>query len=136
MANTVVAATILSASVKRVIVMTQIVYVDANETDLVVYDSSVVATALGISDPLACSLLHAKIIHNCASTARLKLEFDANTDILALACPASNSVNMNFERMGGLKNTSGTGKTGDITLTTAGLSAGDAISIILDVRPG
>lgn len=105
------------------------------ETDLVIYDSSAVATTLGIADPLNCKINSITYSTN-SLLGVVKLEWDANTDVLAYALPSSgNSENFCFERFGGLPNTASTGRTGDITLTTTGLVAGDAITLIIDVSP-
>jgi len=125
----------LIAGTRRVV---QYVAVDSDgteETDLVLYDSSAVATALGIVDPLTCTLVSIKAVVNATSAARVELQFDATTDILAMALPAESDIDFNFKDIGGLKNPAGTGITGDITLTTTGLGAGDNIIIILEVRP-
>lgn len=66
---------------------------------------------------------------------QVKLEFEATTDTLALNIPANTLVKNDFRPIGGLKNTAGSGKTGDISLTTLGLAAGDTLIIILNVDP-
>lgn len=133
MANTITNTRIILGE-RRIV---QYICIDSDgseETDLVVYDSSVVATALGKADPLDCSILAVQYSSN-AVVGIIHLEFDANTDVLAHAFPVTNSQQMDFREYGGLNNTSGTGKTGDITLTTTGLAAGDKVTIILQVRP-
>lgn len=105
------------------------------ETGTVIYDSSVVATALGKDDPLKCALVKVECVPSLAATARLKLLWDATTDVNALALPPSVSTKLCFEKVGGLTNTGGAGITGDILLTTTGLAAGDSLTLILTVRP-
>lgn len=108
------------------------------ETDYVVYDSSDAAAAMqggAITDPTDSTILSIKATSSCAATARIKLEFDATTDVLALDIPPGQPVEIDFKEFGGLKNTAGSGITGDITLTTTGLEAGDALTIILEVKP-
>lgn len=142
MANTITNTRIL-ANQKRVIQYVTISSDGSEETDLVIYDSSVVATALGITDPLTCTILDVYASASAAAPAvsgagaRVWLEFDASTDVLALDIPAgTNPTKTNFEMsFGGLKNTSGSGITGDVTLSTAGLESGDKITIILQVKP-
>lgn len=134
MAN-VVTNTRLMAHNTRVV---QYIVIDSDgteETDLVVYDSSAVATVLGLTDTLNCKIRSISAIVNAAAAARVDLEFDADTDVQALTIPAMQPFEMCFDPVGGLKNTSSTGKTGDITLTTTGLEAGDSIIIILEVDP-
>ncbi len=107
----------------------------SEETDLVIYDSSVVATALGIPDSLNCAINSITYSTN-SLLGVVKLEWDASTDVLAFALPAAgNSETFCFEKFGSLKNTAGSGKTGDITLTTTGLVSGDSITLVIDVRP-
>lgn len=107
----------------------------AQETNTVIYDSSVIATALGIVDPLTSTLLSIRVSSN--SVAGLcKLNWDATTPVLAWAIPlAGNEGTYKFYHFGGIKNQGATGITGDITLTTTGIAAGESISIILEVRP-
>ncbi len=134
MANTVTNTRILAGN-KRTLQYITIASDGTEETDLVVYDSSAVATALGIANPLTCTI---NAIHYCSNSATgvVKLEFDATTDVLALAMPyGGDYLDKDFRPYGGLKNRAGTGITGDIVLTTTGLAAGDSIHMILDVRP-
>lgn len=134
MANTITNTRIL-ANQHRVI---QYICIDSDgteETDLVVYDSSAVATAIGISDPLDSTIVSIRSVSNSAAGV-VHLEFDASTDVLAMALPFGGfDMDLDFSDIGGLANTSGTGITGDITLTTTGLASGDKIVIILEVRP-
>ncbi len=62
------------------------------------------------------------------------LFFDASTDTQALALPSDHPHDFEFEWMGGLVNTSSTGKTGDILITTKGLTTGDTGTIILFMK--
>lgn len=109
-----------------------------NESNLPIYDSSVIATALAATDPLTSKLMGVYASASAASTARVVLRWDASTPVLALDIPAQNQpLDVNFDRIGGLPNqAAATGKTGDITLTTTGLASGDAITIVLRVRLG
>ncbi len=132
MANTVTNTRILTGSGEVI----QYVCIDSDgteETDLVVYDSSAVATLLGKADPLRSTVLGIDYSTNSALGV-MHLEWDATTDVLAWALP-QNSDKFCFRDHGGLKNTAGTGITGDITLTTTGLAAGDKVTFILSVRP-
>lgn len=134
MANTITQTTI-SANLKKVVKHIMIESDGSEETDLVIYDSSAVATTLGIADPLKCTVLEVRATA-CAPAAQMVLQFDATTDVaFAAICPASNTT-LCFKDLGGLKNTAGSGITGDITLTTLGLAAGDQVTIVLEVRPG
>ena len=107
----------------------------SEETDYLVYDSSAVATAIGISDPLDSTITAIYATTSVAAAARLFLEWDADTDVLALDIPPSNVLDKDFRCIGGLENTASTGITGDITLTTTGLESGDKVTFILEVTP-
>lgn len=119
---------------KRVVTYLTLVYVDAQETDYVVYDSSAIATTLGISDTLDSTILSISACVNAVSTARVFLEWDATTDVNAFTLPVGRSIQACYEHLSGLPNQGGSGKTGDITLTTTGLAAGDSLHIILETR--
>lgn len=133
MANT-ITNTRLVLGPKRVVQHIAIDSDGSEETDLVIYDSSVVATANGLADPLNSRIRNIEFSGN-ATTGLLKLEFDANTDVLAYSLMGYRSLHHDFMKFGGLKNTAGTGITGDITLTTTGLNAGESFVIIIDVDP-
>jgi hypothetical protein len=106
----------------------------SEETDLVIYDSSAIASSLGIDDPLNCRIL--SVHYSVASAAFVGLlEFDATTDTHALALPAYSAGAIHLRDVGGIPNTAGSGKTGDILLTTTGLAPGDAITLVLEVAP-
>ena len=103
------------------------------ETDLVVYSSSAVASALGKTDLKNSKIRSLQYISSGAAVVT-KLEWDATTDVLACAL-SRYDTKMNFDHIGGLKNTGGAGKTGDILLTTTGLAAGDSLTLVLVVGP-
>ena len=140
MANT-VTNTRLQATETQVIQYITISSDGTEESDLVIYDSSAVATALGKDDTSNCAInsIYATVSAaqpaTAAAGARAFLEFDATTDILALDIPPNTVVKNDFRPIGKLKNTAGSGKTGDILLNTAGLESGDKITIILNVDP-
>ena len=62
------------------------------------------------------------------------LIWDATTDVPALKL-MSGRVEQDFRRFGGLVNDSGTGKTGDILISTYGSATGLDGSIILELKP-
>lgn len=109
------------------------------ETDLVIYDSSAVATALGKSDTLKSTIMGCQIVvQNAANAATLTLEYDATTDVIALPLTVAAGAmheSLDFSDHGGIVNLAGTGSTGDILLTTTGLDSGDIILMFLHVRP-
>lgn len=113
-----------------------------NETATIIYDSSAVCAATlatldpvkGFADPLTSRILEIYASSNAASTARVRLLFDASTDVVAMEIPVStNPTKANFRRIGGLLNKGGSGITGDILLTTTGLASGDTITIVITV---
>jgi hypothetical protein len=131
MPNTVTQTTLINGSKKTV----RHIAIDSDgseETDLVIYDSSALATEAGITDPMNCSIqsIQSQI---SSDTGYVKLEFKATTDVLALALPARSMADLDFKKFGGIKNTGGTGRNGDILLTTTGLAAGDQITLIIEV---
>jgi len=136
MANTITNKTLHVSSTRAVQYIT-LASDGTNETATVIYDSSAIATANGDADTLTCTILSLYGSASTANTARVKLLFDASTDVLAIDIPAgTNPTAVDFRRtipIGGLKNTAGSGITGDILLTTTGLASGDAITIVLEV---
>lgn len=110
-----------------------LVYVDAQETDYILHDSSAIATASGVADPKTCAIKEITYSLSASSTARAKLEFDADTDVLALDLVPQRPTCINFQKssVGSLRNYAGTGKTGDLLLTTTGLASGDMLTMLI-----
>lgn len=144
MANTIKNTTI-NYSTKEAVIYFTLASDGSEETATVLYDSSAVATLIQNIDPKFSDPLTSRILEVYASAsaagavvsgggARVKLLWDASTDVLALDIPtATNASKGNFRRFGGLLNQGGTGITGDILLTTTGLESGDALTIVLTV---
>ncbi len=63
----------------------------------------------------------------------VKLLWDATTDTICLDLNENYSDQLDFTEFGGIQNTSGSGKTGDINLTTTGHASGDSYVIVLTV---
>jgi hypothetical protein len=61
----------------------------------------------------------------------VKLLWNANTNTICWDLNADYTTDEDFTGFGGIQNTSGTGKTGDIKLTTTGHSDGDSYVIVL-----
>lgn len=140
MANTITSKTLLAGKNIAIVYVT-IASDGTEETATVLYDSSAVATSAGDDDTLDSTILsiYASVSAAgpvaAAAGARVKLLWDATTDVLAIDIPTgTNPTKANFRRIGGLPNQGGTGKTGDILITTTGLEAGDAITLVLEVR--
>jgi hypothetical protein len=105
------------------------------ETATVIYDSSAVATAIGIADPSDSTIMSIKAYVGSAATARAQLLWDATADVLAHTLIPGQQTEVCYKKVGGLPNQGGDGKTGDILLTTTGLEAGDSITLVLHVKP-
>ena len=61
----------------------------------------------------------------------VKLLWDASTDVLIVEMPQNYSDTLDFSDMSGLPNYSGSGKTGDVQLTTVGHSSGDTYAMTI-----
>jgi hypothetical protein len=133
MANTITNSVLLAGSKEAVIYIT-LASDGTNETATVIYDSSAIATTVGDNDTLDCTIIDIYGAASAASTARVNLLFDATTDLNAFNIPVGSPSKANFRKIGGLPNKAGTGKTGDILLTTTGLAAGDSIILVITVR--
>ncbi len=137
MAGNTVTNTRIIVGRKKIVQYITILSDGTEETGTVIYDSSAVAAALGLADSLHCTIREVKYVASGSSTIA-HLLFDASTDVVAMSLPYSGggaTLDMNFKEIGGLKNTAGTGITGDILLTTTGLNSGDTITLIITVDP-
>ena len=63
----------------------------------------------------------------------VKLLWDATTDTICWDLNSDYTDSEDFTEFGGVRNTSGSGKTGDIMLTTTGHTNGDTYIIVLTV---
>lgn len=134
MSNTISSSTILAGSKEAVVYLT-LQSDGSNETATVIYDSSAVATTVGDNDTLDSTIIFVYGSCNAASTARVRLLWDATTDVVAMDIPTStNPTKANFRSIGGLPNKGGSGITGDILLTTTGLASGDTLTLVLHIR--
>lgn len=61
----------------------------------------------------------------------VKLLWDASTDTICWDLNADYTTDEDFTNFGGIRNTAGSGKTGDIMLTTTGHTSGDSYVIVL-----
>ena len=85
------------------------------------------------SDGAACTGCRlAKIIYSTQGMG-VKLLWDATVDTICYDIPENFSDSEDFSEYGGLRNTSTTGKTGDIKLTTIGHTNGDTYVLVLQV---
>ena len=65
---------------------------------------------------------------------KVRILFDADTDVMAIELGENQSGNHDYSIFGGLTNNAGTGKTGDVNFTTVGASSGDTYTVILYLR--
>lgn len=77
------------------------------------------------------SIKKIKAYSKTTGSVRLKWEGDANSEIIAFG---SASVDFNFENDGAVISNPEANATGDILISTLGLTAGDAVTIFLDLR--
>lgn len=72
----------------------------------------------------------AKIVYSTFGMS-VKLLWDATTDTICWDLNADYTTDEDFTDFGGVRNTAGSGKTGDIMLTTTGHTNGDSYVIVL-----
>ncbi len=65
---------------------------------------------------------------------KVRILFDADTDVMAIELGENQSGNHDYSIFGGLTNNAGTGKTGDVKFTTVGASSGGTYTVILYLR--
>ena len=86
------------------------------------------------ADGTACSgVTLEKVHHSVTGFTQVQLFWDATTNTVALALAESSNGHMDFSNFGGIQNTSSSGKTGDILLTTIGAANLDSYVIVLDL---
>ena len=61
----------------------------------------------------------------------VQLLWDATTNRLAIELPANYSDSFDFSEFSGLPNYSGSGKTGDVLLTTVGAGSGETYTLTI-----
>tara|TARA_Y100001938_G_C8040058_1_gene405668 strand:+ start:429 stop:839 length:411 start_codon:yes stop_codon:yes gene_type:complete len=84
------------------------------------------------SDGAACTGVKlSKVYYSIMDFSSVLLEWDATSNTLCIELNPNTDGVLDFSPFGGLQNTSGSGKTGDIALTTVGASNGDTYLIVL-----
>lgn len=127
MVNTVTQRTLHGTGAsRRVIRSIHIVSDGSEETDLVIYDNSAFVDDVlrGTVDAVMAS----------GNSCTLRLEWDQTTDAPIVSLDPAYSQSMDFTFFGGISNPGAAGATGDILLTTAGLDAGDEVTLFLYIR--
>lgn len=89
------------------------------------------ALATRSTDGASCTGVRlAKIVYSTFGMS-VKLLWDATTDTICWDLNSDYTTDEDFTEFGGIRNTSGSGKTGDIKLTTTGHTSGDSYVIVL-----
>jgi hypothetical protein len=81
----------------------------------------------------ACDGVTITKIHAATHGLEVQIYWDATTDVFCWCVPQNSQYTMDFEKIGGLTNNAGTGKTGDVLFSTADATAGDFYTIVLEM---
>jgi hypothetical protein len=81
----------------------------------------------------ACTGVSVQKIHTACHGMEFRLFWDATTDVIFFASAQNNQYTFDFSNFGGLRNSAGAGKTGNILLSTADASIGDTYTIVLEM---
>jgi len=80
-----------------------------------------------------CNGVSVQKIHTACHGMEFRLFWDATTDVIFFASAQNNQFTFDFSSFGGLRNNSGTGKTGNILLSTFDQSLGDTYTLVLEM---
>ena len=81
----------------------------------------------------SCTEVHIQRIYWGTVGMSVKLDFDASTNVLAIGLPADSTGDEYYDSFSAIPNNAGSGKTGDILISTTGHSSGDTYMIILEL---
>lgn len=81
----------------------------------------------------ACSGVTITKIHASTHGMEVQIYWDATTDVLCWIVPQNSQYTWDFEKIGGLINNAGAGKTGNVLFSTVDASSGDMYSIVLEM---
>jgi hypothetical protein len=130
MADAVSSTTIIDGTHKAVIQLTSLSD-GTGESAVTKIDVSALAAR---DDGIACSgVIIEKVYHSIIGFTQVQLLWAATANTIALGLSQDSNGHMDFSTFGGLVNTSGAGKTGDIKLTTLGAAANDNYVIVLEL---
>jgi hypothetical protein len=129
MADAVTSQTLVDNNTTAVILLTNLS--DGTGESLVtkVNVANLAVNALG----QACTGVSVQKIHTACHGMEFRLFWDATTDVVFFASAQNNQFTFDFSNFGGLRNNAGTGKTGNILLSTADASAGDTYTLVLEM---
>lgn len=107
------------------------------ETNRILYSSSEIAREVGMPDTYTSTIQSLCFVTACKVKANIALYWSAKVPVLAFLLPVDTANCFDFKRLfsiPGLKNQGGTGRTGDIALTTTDLSKGDQFVIVMEIN--
>ena len=82
---------------------------------------------------VACSEVRVMRVSHAIVGMSVQLFLNATSNVLLMELAESSNGHMDFKDFGGLPNNAGSGKNGDILLTTKGHSSGDTYSIVIEM---
>lgn len=129
MADTVTSKTILDSDKDFIVQLTNVSDGTGESAVTKVDVSSLKASSLNGATCTGVKLY--KAYYSIVGFTAIRLLWDATADTLCVELNPSSSSDVDYSDFGGLQNTSGSGKTGDINLTTFGHASGDTYVIVL-----
>ena len=129
MADAVTSQTMVDNNTKAIILLTNVSDGVGESLVTKVNVANLAANAQG----QACTGVSVQKIHTACHGMEFRLFWDATTDVIFFGSAQNSQFTFDFSNFGGLRNTSGTGKTGNILLSTADQTAGDTYTIILEM---
>ena len=124
-----VTSTTLSDSDRSVVI--QLTNTSDGSGEAAVNKVDVSGLATRSTDSATCTGVRlAKIVYSTFGMS-VKLLWDATANTICWDLNSDYTTDEDFSEFGGIRNTSGSGKTGDILLTTTGHSSGDSYVIVL-----
>lgn len=139
MANSIAEQKLIDSN-KRALIKYVILSDGSQESNTRLVDASSLAFALNATgvisqtDPKSnyrTTIKKIKAYSKTTGSIRLKWQGDANSDIITFG---SASVDLNFENDGAVISNPEANATGDILISTLGMSAGDTVTIFLDLK--
>lgn len=130
MADAVTSRTLVDNQTTAIVLLTNIS--DGTGESLVtkVTPSSFAANALGQS----CTTVSVQKIHSACHGMEFRLYWGASTNVFFFGSAQNSQYTFDLSNFGGITNNAGTGKTGNILLSTADASSGDTYTIILEMK--
>lgn len=91
--------------------------------------ANLAANALG----QACTGVSIQKIHTACHGMEFRLFWGASSNVFFFGSAQNSQYTFDFSNFGGLRNNAGTGKTGNILLSTADQTAGDTYTVVLEM---